>query len=72
MEQTFEATIEKRDKWYIGWVDAVPGAFSQGRTIKEVQENLEEAVRLILEGHQELRAKGGAEKILKRKIRVQV
>ena len=72
MEQTFEATIEKRDKWYIGWVDAVPGAFSQGRTIKEVQENLEEAVRLILESHQELRAKGGAEKILKRKIRVQV
>jgi predicted RNase H-like HicB family nuclease len=72
MEQTFEATIEKRDKWYIGWVDAVPGAFSQGRTIKEVQENLEEAVRLILEGHQESRTKGVAGKILKRKIRVQV
>ena len=72
MEQTFEATIEKRDKWYIGWVEAVPGTFSQGRTIKEVQENLEEAVRLILEGHQELRAKGVAGKILKRKIRVQV
>lgn len=72
MEQTFEATIEKRDKWYIGWVEAVPGTFSQGRTIKEVQENLEEAVRLILESHQELRAKGVAEKILKRKIRVQV
>ena len=72
MEQTFEATIEKRDKWYIGWVEAVPGAFSQGRTIKEVQENLEEAVQLILESHQELRAKGVAGKILKRKIRVQV
>ncbi len=27
------------------------GAFSQGRTIKEVQGNLEEAVQLILEGH---------------------
>ena len=22
MEQTFETTIEKRDKWYIGWVGA--------------------------------------------------
>lgn len=72
MERTFEATIEKRDKWYIGWVDAVPGAFSQGRTIKEVQEDLKEAVQLILESQQELRAKGVAEKILKRKIRVQV
>ena len=72
MERTFEATIEKRDKWYIGWVDAVPGAFSQGRTIKEVQENLKEAVQLILESQQELKAKGMAGKILKRKIQVQV
>jgi predicted RNase H-like HicB family nuclease len=49
MERTFEATIEKRDKCYIGWVDEVPGAFSQGKTLKEVQENLVEAVQLILE-----------------------
>lgn len=72
MERTFEATIEKRAKWYIGWVDAVPGAFSQGRTIKEVQENLKESVRLILESQQELRDEGVAERILKRTIRVQV
>ncbi len=72
MEQTFEATIEKRDKCYIGWVEAVPGAFSQGRSIKEVQENLKEAVQLILESQQELRDKGVAGKILKRKIKVQV
>ena len=72
MQRTFEATIEKRDKWYIGWVDAVPGAFSQGKTIKEVQENLKEAVQLILESQRELRDKGAAGKILKRKIKVQV
>jgi predicted RNase H-like HicB family nuclease len=72
MERTFEATIEKRDKWYIGWVDAVPGAFSQGRTIREVQENLKEAVQLILESQCELREEGAGGKILKRKIRVQV
>lgn len=72
MERTFEATIEKRDKWYIGWVEAVPGAFSQGRTIKEVQENLKEAVQLILESQCELKEKGAGGKILKRKIQVQV
>ena len=72
MEQTFEATIEKRDKWYIGWVDAVPGTFSQGRTIKEVEENLKEAVQLILESQRELRDKGVGGEILKRKIQVQV
>jgi len=72
MERTFEATIEKRDRWYIGWVDEVPGAFSQGKTIKEVQENLKEAVQLILESQAELKVKGSLEKILKRKITVQV
>ncbi|MBN2186874.1 MAG: type II toxin-antitoxin system HicB family antitoxin [Dehalococcoidia bacterium] len=72
MEQTFEATIEKRDRWYIGWVDAVPGAFSQGRTIKEVQENLKEAVQLILETQREMRSSGAAGEILRRKIQVQV
>ncbi len=72
MERTFEATIEKRGRWYIGWVDAVPGAFSQGRTIEEVQENLKEAIQLILETQQELRDSGIAGKILKRKIQVQV
>jgi len=72
MEQTFEATIEKRDRWYIGWVDAVPGAFSQGRTIKEVQENLKEAIQLILETQREMRNSGAAGEILRRKIQVQV
>ncbi len=72
MERTFEATIEKRGKWYIGWVDAVPGAFSQGRTVKEVEENLKEAVQLILESQRELGGEGVTGRILKRKIQVQV
>jgi len=72
MERTFEATIEKRDKWYIGWVDAVPGAFSQGKTVKEVEENLKEAVQLILESQRELRERGAGVKILKRRIQVRV
>jgi predicted RNase H-like HicB family nuclease len=72
VERTFEATIEKRDRWYIGWVDAVPGAFSQGKTIREVQENLKEAVQLILESQCDLREKGVGGRILKRKIQVQV
>jgi predicted RNase H-like HicB family nuclease len=70
MEQTFEATIERRDKWYIGWIDAVPGAFSQGRTVEEVEENLKEAVQLILESQRELRDEGTGGEVLKKKIRV--
>jgi predicted RNase H-like HicB family nuclease len=72
MEQTFEATIEKREKWYIGWVDAVPGAFSQGKTVKEVEENLREAVQLILESQRELKDQKATGEVLKRKIQVKV
>ena len=64
MEKTFEATIEKREKWYIGWVEAVPGAFSQGRTIREVEENLKEAVELILETQHDLKDKGTATRMM--------
>ena len=72
MHRIFEATIEKRDKWYIGWVDEVPGAFSQGKTIKEVEENLQEAVQLILESQREIQAKVISGKIIKKQIQVQV
>jgi predicted RNase H-like HicB family nuclease len=72
MERTYEATIEKCDNCYIGWVDDVPGAFSQGKTLKEVQKNLVEAVQLILETQSELTAEDKAGKLLKKKIKVQV
>ena len=72
MRQVFEATIEKRDKWYIGWVDEVPGAFSQGKTIKEVQENLTEAIQMVLEAKRELEDKLKTSKIYKKKITVQI
>jgi predicted RNase H-like HicB family nuclease len=72
MERTFEATIEKRDKCYIGWVDEIPGAFSQGKTLKEVQENLVEAVQLILETQTELKKEDKSTKLFKKKIRIQV
>jgi predicted RNase H-like HicB family nuclease len=72
MQKIFEATIEKRDKCYIGWIDEVPGAFSQGRTIKEVEENLAEAVLLVLEAERELKSKDLRSKIYRKKIKVQI
>ena len=72
MERAFVATIEKCDKWYIGWVDDVPGAFSQGKTLKEVQENLVEAVQLVLETQNDLKTQGKCTKVYKKTIRVQV
>jgi predicted RNase H-like HicB family nuclease len=72
VQKIFEATIEKRDKCYIGWIDEVPGAFSQGRTIKEVEENLAEAVLLVLEAERELKSMDPGSKTYRKKIRVQI
>jgi predicted RNase H-like HicB family nuclease len=39
---------------YIGFVEEIPGANSQGETLVEVRENLREAVQLVLEANREL------------------
>jgi len=49
MKQQFTAVYKKRGKWYLGWVEEIPGVNTQGRTLKETKENLKEALLLIIE-----------------------
>jgi predicted RNase H-like HicB family nuclease len=39
---------------YIGFVEELPGANTQGATLEEARENLREAVQMILEANREL------------------
>ena len=39
---------------FIGFVEELPGANTQGATLDEVRENLKEAVQLVLEANREL------------------
>ena len=55
MRSEFTSVIEKRGKWYIGYVEEISGVNTQGRTIEEVEENLKEALLLIIETNRELR-----------------
>ena len=41
------ASYKKSGKWYIGWIEEVPGINTQGRTLKECRENLADAFSLI-------------------------
>ena len=52
--QRFTAVFEQEGDWWIGYVEELPGANAQGRTLEEVRENLKEAVRLILAANREL------------------
>jgi len=53
MAREFTGVIEKRGGWYIGYVEELPGVNTQGRTLKEVRENLREALGLIIEANKE-------------------
>ena len=48
------AVFEKVPLGYIGHVEEVPGANSQGRTLQETKANLREAVVLVLEANRQL------------------
>ncbi len=45
---------KKRGRWYVGWVEEVPGANSQARTLKGLKENLKEALDLVLESNKSI------------------
>ena len=49
MTREFTAIYKKSGKWYLGWIEEIPGVNTQGKTLKETKENLKEALLLILE-----------------------
>jgi predicted RNase H-like HicB family nuclease len=51
------AVYQKVPEGYIGFVEELPGANTQGDTLEEVRENLKEAVQLILEANRQLAEK---------------
>lgn len=54
MENRFTGVFEQVGEWWIGHVEELPGANTQGRTLEEARENLKEAVVLILEANREI------------------
>jgi len=51
---SFTAVFQKVKEGYIGTVEELPGANTQGATLKETRKNLREAIRLVLETNREL------------------
>ncbi len=71
--EKFTAVYEKRDDWWIGYVEELPGANTQGKTEEEVRENLKEAVKLILEANRELARKESMGKtVIREELTVEV
>jgi len=54
MKINLTAVFQKVPEGYIGFVEELPGANSQGGTLEEVRASLQEAVSLILDANREL------------------
>jgi predicted RNase H-like HicB family nuclease len=42
------------DGWYVGWLKEVPGVFSQGASLQELEENIRDAYQLMMEDRDEV------------------
>ncbi len=48
------AVFKKVPEGYIGWVEDLPGANTQGATLEEARDNLREAIQLVFRANREL------------------
>ena len=51
---TFTAVFRKASEGYVGFVEELPGANTQGVSLDEARENLREAIRLVLDANRAL------------------
>lgn len=65
----FTAIIEKSENgWFIGQIEEVPAALSQGRTIEELRSNLKDALLLVFETNKALINAEYADKVVLREV----
>jgi len=56
MEMIWTAVYRKVPEGYIGFIEELPGANTQGATLEEARENLKEALELVIEANRALAA----------------
>lgn len=54
MDIEFTAVFQKVPEGYIAFVEELPGANTQGTTMEEARDNLQEAITLVLEANRAL------------------
>ena len=54
MNEKLTAVFEKSPKGYIGYVEELPGANTQGTTLEETKANLIEAIQLVIKANRQL------------------
>ena len=58
MKFTLTPVFQQVPEGYIGFVEELPGANTQGATLAETRANLEEAITLVLEANRQMAEEG--------------
>jgi predicted RNase H-like HicB family nuclease len=53
MPRAFTLEYWQDEGWYVGRLSEVPGVFSQGKTLGELEDNVRDAYQLLLEDEPE-------------------
>jgi len=72
MKAQFTAAYMKRGKWYIGYVEEVPGVNTQGKTLAETKKNLKEALIMVLEANRELSHRSRGRSVIEEPLSVAI
>jgi len=48
MKRFFTLEYWQDDNWFVGKLKEIPGVFSQGKTVEELEENIIDAYRMML------------------------
>ncbi len=72
-KMSLTAVFQKVPQGYVGFVEELPGANTQGATLEEARQNLQEAVQLVLAANRELAEQEIADKsVIREKFEIPV
>ena len=70
MDLQFTAVFRKVPEGYIGFVEELPGANTQGATLEEARANLREAISLVLDANRMLAQEDAGPDVIREPIKV--
>jgi predicted RNase H-like HicB family nuclease len=71
MHLQFTAVFRRVPEGYIGFVEELPGANTQGATLEEARANLREAVELVIEANRTLAQEDAGPDVIREPLNLQ-
>jgi len=73
MRQRYHTIIKPRgDGWFVGWVEEIPGAITQGQSLKECRQRLRDSLELMVETHRQEARLGLSPRCIQESIVIEV